>query len=378
MKFIRKLIFRLILLLAVVFAVGYFAFDFDHNDWYTLYTGEPVKTENEIELENDEVFQQIMAIENVFAEIDDYARDCPESAKSSFSELADYLEAGAEGDKEKARAIYVWLTDNISYNDTGYNSGDYGDVSAEGVLKSGLAVCSGFGNLYTALGKEMDLEIIDVSGFAKGYSFSKGIIETESNHAWNMIKIDGEWRVYDATWGRGHSSTVDGKMVSKNEFTEKWFDVDPYAAIFTHYPENSKDSKIPNVFSLKDYYNIKFDGMAIFELGFDPKEMYDICVKNNNHDAPTCWVQDYYIDIRKAPNQLVLKKGEDYDFVFYIPEIEELAFSVGSEWDKVKSNNGIFKHTYSPENKGELLIHYTSPVKGDKDKQDVFMKYEVK
>ena len=106
-----------------------------------------------------------------FISIDLHARNCPISEEASIELLANYLQRKAITDLEKARSIYIWLTKNVSYDDIGFNSGIYGDLSAEGVLKSRKAVCEGFSNLFLALGKQMKLEIQKVSGYAKGYGY---------------------------------------------------------------------------------------------------------------------------------------------------------------------------------------------------------------
>ena len=53
---------------------------------------------------------------NAFEEIDEHVRDCPKEIKSDPDQLVEYFNQVAETDLEKARSIYVWLADNISYN----------------------------------------------------------------------------------------------------------------------------------------------------------------------------------------------------------------------------------------------------------------------
>ena len=67
------------------------------------------------------IFSQSTASErlaqiNAFEEIDEHVRDCPKEIKSDPDQLVEYFNQVAETDLEKARSIYVWLADNISYN----------------------------------------------------------------------------------------------------------------------------------------------------------------------------------------------------------------------------------------------------------------------
>lgn len=422
-KFLRKLFGRLVLLSILVFTVGYFAFDFGVTDWLALYYGDSKIIEDDfddtaqfddqvdIDVEDstvekdtydmtDEEFEQYIAEQmvewnanqkakytdvelekapgNRYWSIDNYARKCPESATNSVSALAAYLAAEADTDKKKARAIYVWLTDNVRYDDNGYNSGNYADGKAESVLKSGLAVCGGFANLYTALGKEMGLEIRTVSGFAKGYGFSQGKIPSNSNHAWNLIKINGAWRIYDATWGQGSGENVGGKMRSTKKFKDEWFDVDPYAAIFTHYPESTSDAMISGVFNRSTFYKIKFDDHSFFSSGFPPKKIYNACVKDNNFNIPKWWTPNTYIEMKEAPLVSVLYTDKAYNFEFFIPRAYELDFSVGSEVENVRPEKGIFKYTYTPKTKGDLLVHITYQKKDGNVDGATLLQYVVK
>ena len=102
-----------------------------------------------------------------FTEIDEHVRNCPNEIKSDANKLISYFDEVCTSDIEKARAIYIWLTDNISYDAKSINKNKFGDNSAEGVLKSKKAVCAGYSNLFEFFGKKMGLEILGVAGYSK-------------------------------------------------------------------------------------------------------------------------------------------------------------------------------------------------------------------
>jgi transglutaminase/protease-like cytokinesis protein 3 len=169
-------------------------------------------------------------------------RSCPTSIARDPDQLVSYLEKIADTDLEKARAIYVWLAENISYDAKSINKNKYGDNTALGVLKSGKAVCQGYAKLFEFLGNKMGLNIQFVSGYSKNdvQEESWDFDGEECDHAWNMIKIDDEWRVFDATWGAGNGNDdVRGRLVFTKEYSDNWFDLSPYEAIFSHYPEDT-------------------------------------------------------------------------------------------------------------------------------------------
>lgn len=212
------------------------------------------------------VFGRSTTQHSQFTTIDAYARACPAAAKTSLDAVATYLKKATFTDIEKARSIYVWLTAHISYDDKSYNSGNYADNSAEGVLRSKKAFCAGFADLYTALGLRMGLNIKTVIGYAKGYGYSEGEGFEDSNHAWNAIEVDGKWRIFDATWGEGYGVTGSkGQLVSVKQFNADWFDVEPEYAIFSHYPENPSVAYLTTKLSLSEYVRLPY---------YTPRELY--------------------------------------------------------------------------------------------------------
>ena len=82
-------------------------------------------------------------------------------------------------DDEKARAIYDWIVINVAYEDGAPN-----DQSSYGALIDRRCVCGGFTNAFMSLAKACGLD-------AK-YLFT-------SNHAFNIVELDGKWYTVDAT-----------------------------------------------------------------------------------------------------------------------------------------------------------------------------------
>ena len=87
-----------------------------------------------------------------FSEIDIFARSAPKNIQT-IDGLVSYFSKKAFTPIEKTRLIYVWLAENISYDDRAYNSKNIGDNSASSVIKSKKAVCAGFANYILKLEK---------------------------------------------------------------------------------------------------------------------------------------------------------------------------------------------------------------------------------
>ena len=91
--------------------------------------------------------------------------------------------------------IGKWINKNIKYdiNYIGRN-----DVTAFNTYNIKTGVCHHFTILLNALMYSLGYQAIYVSGFA---SDLKNYLTIETAHAWSLIKIEGKWLPFDATWG---------------------------------------------------------------------------------------------------------------------------------------------------------------------------------
>ena len=107
---------------------------------------------------------------------------------------------------EKAWLAYVWITNNIEYDVPSFLSGDYRFCSPQSVLERGLAVCSGYAELYKKLCMQLGVECIEIGGYSKGFGYKIGQKSTREDHAWNAIPLgsDGKLRFIESTWGAGY------------------------------------------------------------------------------------------------------------------------------------------------------------------------------
>ena len=88
-----------------------------------------------------------------------------------------------------------WVKKNIKY-DLSYSGRN--DITATETINNRIGVCHHFTKVFNALMYSLGYQVIYVSGYAldKKDTFGK-----EDAHAWSLIKIDGKWLPFDATWG---------------------------------------------------------------------------------------------------------------------------------------------------------------------------------
>ena len=118
-------------------------------------------------------------------------------------DVGDYLAAcrEAQNNTEKAWLIYVWITHNIEYDEESFQNGDIRSWQPQDVLSTGLAVCTGYAELYKALCKHLRVKCFTINGYSKGESYK---INQKIDHTWNAILSDGKISFIESTWAAGH------------------------------------------------------------------------------------------------------------------------------------------------------------------------------
>jgi hypothetical protein len=199
-----------------------------------------------------------------YAAIDAHALAAPAEARGSVQALAAYLTAPARDQREKARAIYRWITANIGHVDDDRLLEVGRDSDAEAVLRRGAAVCAGFSDLFTALARAAGLEAESIHGYAKGVGHRAGErVGGRVNHAWNAVKIDGTWQLVDCTWGAG---TIENGVYTKR-FSSFYFLAPPRAFAWMHFPDESRWQLVDPPLTLAEFEDLPMVRDPFFEYG---------------------------------------------------------------------------------------------------------------
>jgi transglutaminase/protease-like cytokinesis protein 3 len=197
---------------------------------------------------------------------DAHADAAPTSVEQSVPALAAYLAQAGRDNLTRARALYRWVAGHIEYDASGFRTASYGDVSPEGVLRRRASVCEGYARLTEALGEAMGLEIEVVSGWSKGYGYTPGQrFDGATNHAWNAVRIEGQWRLMDPTWGAGY---LDERMQFVRRFQEHYFLTPPDAFVFDHLPQDQRWQLLERPVSAAEYTDLAYLRPMFFVAGF--------------------------------------------------------------------------------------------------------------
>lgn len=118
--------------------------------------------------------------------------------------LVNRLTAGKESDKEKFDAIFTWVAKNIRYDYYAYlapRGASKPDVHR--ILKHKAGICLDYAFLMDSLCRLAGIRNVSVYGYAKDDLFDVRDSIFMDNHAWNAVKLDNYWYVYDVTWSSG-------------------------------------------------------------------------------------------------------------------------------------------------------------------------------
>lgn len=148
---------------------------------------------------------------------------------SRSKEIVRDLKLGGKSDYEKIRAINDYLCENVYYPQKPFITHDY---TPYGALFSGRAVCEGYARATKILCELAGLECYYVVGYCDNDPVNGG-------HAWNLVKIDGEWYQLDVTWSDG-SGTYDYFLVTDDvmSLSRTWERSDYPASASTPYSVN--------------------------------------------------------------------------------------------------------------------------------------------
>ena len=196
-----------------------------------------------------------------------HAKMAPDSVENNISSLAAYLKAPANNDREAVECIFYWMAINIRYHDDPDFERIYADSVAVMTLRTKEAGCEGTARLYHELCAAASAESVVIFGFAEGYSFDRQR-SSRPNHGWNAVKIEGEWKLVDATWGSGGSTTDGEGELYVSEIDMRYFFADPADFVIDHFPENSKWQLLDKPVSRRTFYSDEYELKRLAKLGW--------------------------------------------------------------------------------------------------------------
>jgi len=193
-----------------------------------------------------------------------------------IKQIAVLINDNSENEFDKVKKANDFAAVLIRYDAAGFWAGNIPDQSYQNVLKTRLAVCEGYANLFKKLCDELKIPCVIVHGYARGVGSSPAAAErpNESNHAWNIVTIYNESYLIDCTWNSGY---MDG-MVSKQKYTTEWLFCKPEHFIYTHFPSNVNQQLLTSPLTAA-----QFSALPFFRPGFFDTANLSVKLPKINH-----------------------------------------------------------------------------------------------
>lgn len=152
---------------------------------------------------------------------------------------------GDAGDYEKALHVYETLIMNVDYDE---DSADNQNIVS--VFVNHRTICQGYAYATQYLLERLGIPCTTVSGSVDGES-----------HAWNLVKLDGNYYYMDTTWGNSqYIYREDSEQSEGGGDGEKYIDYDYFAATTAQIASTHKaDGKLrlPACTSMEDNYYVR-------------------------------------------------------------------------------------------------------------------------
>ena len=118
---------------------------------------------------------------------------------------AEDLCKNASSDMEKVRLIHDWIANNLAYDYESYFGGSISNAADPfWAYENKRAVCSGFSRLAKLMFSAVNIPCMCITGKTLEPLLPDSLIENveynNSNHAWNVVFVNNEWKILDITW----------------------------------------------------------------------------------------------------------------------------------------------------------------------------------
>ena len=247
--------------------------------------------------------------------------------------LADKLITGLDSDVDKYRAIFRWITSNVSYDRklwSEFNSRSkskkkketFGRRAYAKAMKEKSTICYGYSYILQQMCRRAGIECEIVNGYERTIQSRVG--SASLSHCWNAVRLDGRWYLSDPTWASGGFDEIAGFF---RRFDEQYFLADPDLLLTNHYPEDKQwvlTSPIPTLrefvdaplklqafrdFRINQYFPLK--GIIRLQRGTNVKFRF-----TSNSTTALRKATVYYFNNGSCESQHILKKEKDGFYSF--------------------------------------------------------------
>ena len=168
-----------------------------------------------------------------YSGIDSRMLQIPKAKTYATDSIVAFVQKNFITDAEKVRAIYAWVTTNISYSkDSMYYFRGWGadpETKMAAILRRRRGVCENYAALFANLVSKCGVPVFVVSGYTK-----IGGNVNWNGHGWCAVFIENQWRLCDPTWDEGFKTTTQYYLADPAMFIETHMPFDPLWQLLEH------------------------------------------------------------------------------------------------------------------------------------------------
>lgn len=275
--------------------------------------------------------------------------------------LAVALTRGMTSERDKAESIYRWIAHNVAYDVAGLVARRATAATVSEILVQGVALCDGYSELFRRLAELAGLEAYTIIGYAKAYGYVPGAEFRAPNHAWNAVKIDGEWHLLDVTWGAGR---IDQLRFIRG-YDDFWFLTPAEEFAFSHLPAEERWQLLDEPLSLDEFEAQPAITPAQFVAGFAPLYLRALMADPTFRAIPDVFMYGRRrIRIHNVPLRKELRAGQSRDFRLEVDGATEVVVVNDGVWYRLQELDGVFSGEVLLR-PGQLTVNARYPERGD-------------
>ncbi|KST69354.1 transglutaminase domain-containing protein [Mastigocoleus testarum] len=187
---------------------------------------------------------------NNYGDIDPIVANLPSDVEISIQSVAQYIAREQKDPYLQVKALHDYVVSRVTYDLEVLKTGIRPPQDAKTVFQTHKAVCEGYAKLFAALGRSIGLNVVYLEGKVRRDLAPVDLIPRRLRflnsgydwtlHAWNAVKVAGQWQLIDATWDDSNSNK------SGISYNANYLMPPPEVMIISHLPDLSSWQLLKN------------------------------------------------------------------------------------------------------------------------------------
>ena len=220
--------------------------------------------------------------------VDEYVKSLGALNNNNVATIADTITRGFAGKEDKARAIFYWVSNNISWDLKAMKANDNKNSDPVLVVKFRKATGLGYSLLVQEMCSQANIRCLSVDGYTKNFPEEINNKPDEINHSWNVVQLGQspeQWFYIDAAKASGFADKKLNLFVKY--FTSEYFFANKTLFNLNHYPNNAAWQLGGGPKNIKDFYALPVISNAAFEYGLQKLQPNTGFIKTKTKNVST-------------------------------------------------------------------------------------------